>query len=117
MRRLWFKKEMKYAILKGQKTATTRDHPISLGQVIAVCGSRFKPEPFAILEIQGRLPIRKDSVIHMFYREEGFSSSEEMEAFAKKEKLLQTNDVVYFHKFKLVGLLGQNSETKKEEKC
>ena len=110
MRRLWFKKEMKYAILKGQKTATTRDHPIPLGQVIAVCGSRFNPKPFAILEIQGRLPMKKEDVIRLFYREEGFNSSEEMIAFAKKEKLLQTNDVVYFHRFKLVRLLGQKEE-------
>ena len=105
MRRVWFKKQMKSVILKGEKTATTRDHPIPLEQVIAVCGSRFKPEPFAILEIQDRFPMMKEDVIRMFYREEGFKSPEEMTAFAKKEKLLQTDCSVYFHRFKLVKLL------------
>jgi len=105
MRRVWFKKEMKEAILKEIKTATTRNHPIPLGQVVAVCGSRFKPEPFAILDIQIQIPTFKEHVIYYYYKEEGFKSPEEMIAFAKKEKLLQTDDFVYFHRFKLIKKL------------
>ena len=107
MRRIWFKKEMKNAILEGRKTATTRDHPIPLTQVLAVSGSRFKPQPFAILQIEDRIPTTKDIVFRMFYREEGFNSSEEMQAFAKKEKLLETNEQVFYHTFiVLKKLLG-----------
>jgi len=105
MRRIWFKKEIKQAILNGKKVSTTRDHPIPLEQVLAVSGSRFKAEPFAILEIQDRIPTTVENVIRLFYKEEGFSSSEEMTAYAKKNKLLQTENNVFYHKFKIVELL------------
>jgi hypothetical protein len=102
MRRTWFKKEMRQAILDGKKVSTTRDYPIPIGQVEAVSGSRFKPEPFAILEIQDRIPTKVEDVIRMFYKEEGFNSPEEMVAYAKKNKLLQNDVRVWYHRFKIV---------------
>jgi hypothetical protein len=102
MRRVWFKKEMKQAILDGKKVSTTRDHPIPLGQIIAVSGSRFKAEPFAVLDIQDRIPTTVKDVIRLFYKEEGFTSSEEMVIYAKKNKLLQEDASVYYHRFKIV---------------
>jgi len=102
---------MKDAILKEIKTATTRDHPIPLEQVMAVCGSRFKPEPFAILDIRTQIPTFKEYVIQYHYQEEGFKSPEEMVAFAKKEKLLQTDNLVYFHKFKLIKKLEDGGKS------
>ena len=105
MRRIWFKKEMKQAILDGEKVSTTRDHPIPLEKILAVSGSRFKAEPFAVLEIQDRIPATVENVIRLFYKEEGFSSPEEMTVYAKKNKLLQTENYVFYHKFKIVKLL------------
>ncbi len=105
MKRVWFKKEMKQAILDGKKVSTTRDHPIELGQVLAVSGSRFKAEPFAILEIQDRIPTTVSDVIRLFYKEEGFNSPEEVTAYAKKNKLLQTENRVWYHRFEVVRLL------------
>jgi len=104
MRWLHFKKEMRQAILDGKKVSTTRDHPIPLGQVQAVSGSRFKAEPFAVLEIDTRLPMRIPDVIRLFYKEEGFTSPEEMVAYAKKNKLLQNDVPVWFHRFKVVKI-------------
>ena len=109
MRRVWFKKEMRQAILNGKKVSTTRDHPIPLEQVLAVSGSRFKAEPFAVLSIQDRIPTTIENVIRMFYTEEGFTSPEEMVAYAKKNKLLQTEDRVWFHRFKIVEILKLGS--------
>jgi hypothetical protein len=109
MRRIWFKKEMKTAILEGRKTATTRDHPIPLTQVLAVSGSRFKAQPFAILQIEDRLPIVKDAVFRLFYREEGFNSTEEMQNFAKKEGLLKTDGQLFYHTFSVVMRLLEES--------
>ena len=99
MRHVWFKKEMQQAILEGKKTSTTRDHPLPLTQVLAVSGSRFKPKPFAILEIEDRLPTTKDVVMRMFYKEAGFESPREMLEYAKKNKLLQTDGQVFYHTF------------------
>ena len=107
MRRVWFKKEMREAILEGKKIATTRDHVLPLEEVLAVSGSRFKAEPFAILRVHTRLPMQKENVIQMFFEEEGFNSSEEMIAYAKKNRLLETNDTVYFHKFDLIKKLKE----------
>jgi hypothetical protein len=105
MRYVWFKKEMRQAILNGKKVSTTRDHPIPIGEVKAVSGSRFKPEPFAILEIQDRISTKIADVIQMFYKEEGFASPEEMVAYAKKNKLLQNDVPVWYHRFKIVNVL------------
>jgi hypothetical protein len=102
MRRVFFKKEMRQAILEGKKVSTTRDHPIPLGQVLAVSGSRFKAEPFAVLEILDRVPTTVRGVIRMFYEDEGFSSPQQMLAYAKKNKLLQTDGQVWVHRFKIV---------------
>lgn len=107
MRWVWFKKEMRQAILDGKKVSTTRDHPIPLGQVQAVSGSRFKAEPFAILEIQDRIPTKIENVIRMFYKEEGFISPEEMIAYARKNHLLQNDVPVWYHRFKLVSVFDE----------
>ena len=109
MRRVWFKKEMRQAILDGKKVSTTRDHPLPLEKVLAVSGSRFKAEPFAVLEIVYQLRTKIATVVQTFYREEGFSSSEELLAYAKKNKLLQTDGPVWYHRFKIVERLGVGS--------
>jgi len=106
MRFVWFKKEMRQAILDGKKVSTTRDHPIPLGKIQAVSGSRFKPERFAILDIQDRIPTSITDVIRLFYKEEGFTSPEEMILYCKKNKLLQNDVPVWYHRFKLVEKVG-----------
>jgi hypothetical protein len=105
MRRVFFKKEMRQAILDGKKVSTTRDHPIPLGRVLAVSGSRFKAEPFAVLEIQDRIPTKIADVTQLFYREEGFTSPEEMAVYAEKNKLLQTDNQVWYHRFKITEVM------------
>ena len=107
MRRVWFKREMKEAILAGRKTATSRTHPLPLGEVLAVCGSRFKAVPFAILKITDRLPMRVEDTIALFYREEGFDSPEAMGAFADIERLplIDAKNPVFFHRFQVSELL------------
>ena len=102
MRYVWFKQEMKQAILNGAKTATTRDHALPKEQVLAVTGSRFHPEPFAILEITERFQTSVENVTRKFWREEGFQSQEGMVEFCKTNGLLQTEKPVFFHKFKLI---------------
>jgi hypothetical protein len=102
MKRLWFKFEMRRAILDGKKTSTTREHPVSLGEVLAVSGSRFYPKPFAVLEIRDRFPTTVQNVVTMFYKEEGFTSPEDMTDFLKRNKLLKNDVPVYFHVFKVV---------------
>ena len=103
MNRVWFKGEMKEAILAGKKTATTRSHALPLGENQAVSGSRFKAEPFAILNVTDRFPTTLENVIRMFYREESFQSPDDMVRFLTKERLLlKTQGSVYFHRFVLV---------------
>jgi len=103
MRRVWFKKEMREAILAGEKTATSRPHPLPMERVQAVSGSRFKAQVFAILEIVDRIPSTWRMVIRMFYSEEGFGSPEEMEAYGLKQGLVKNlDDPCFFHRFKLV---------------
>lgn len=102
LRRVWFKQEMRERILDGRKVATTRNHALPLADVLAVSGSRFNAEPFAILTIQDRIPTNVESVYNLFYREEGFETTQEMKDYAHKEKLLQNVDgQVFYHKFKL----------------
>jgi len=114
MRRVWFKREMKEAILAGRKTATTRTHPLALGECLAVSGSRFKTVPFAVIKITDRFPARVEDIINSFYREEGFSSPEEMGAFADRERLplIDAKNPVFFHRFVVVKKLieSQNVE-------
>ena len=107
MRRVWFKREMKEAILAGRKRATSRTHPIPLGEILAVSGSRFNAVPFAILKITDRLPMRVEDIICSFYREEGFNSPEEMGAFADREHLplIDAKNPIFFHRFVVVKKL------------
>lgn len=105
MRRVWFKKEMKEAILKGEKTATSRPHPLPLEKVQAVSGSRYKAKVFAILDIWERVATKPSHVIGHLYREEGFSSPENMVDFMFKENLhWDEREPLYFHRFKLVDV-------------
>jgi len=108
MRRVWFKKEMRDAILEGRKTSTTRNHPLPLQpeKLLAVSGSRFKAVPFAVLEVHTRIPMTVQNVFEMFYKEEGFESVAEMYLYSKKNKLLQNGGTVYFHRFKIVEKVG-----------
>ena len=107
MRRVWFKREMKEPILAGRKTATTRAHPLPLGEVLAVSGSRFNAVPFAIIKITDRIPARVEDVINSFYREEGFDSPEAMGAFADAKRLpvINAKNPVFFHRFEVVRIL------------
>jgi len=103
MKRVWFKREMKEAILARKKTATTRTHALPLGECQAVSGSRFKAKPFAVLKIMDRFPTTLENVIRMFYKEEGFQSPDDMVKFLTKERLLlKAQGPVYFHRFVLV---------------
>jgi len=108
MRRVWFKREMKEAILAGRKTATTRDHPLTLGKNLAVTGSFYKAVPFAIIKVTDRFPTTLENVIGSFYVEEGFDSPEAMGAFLEKERfpLLDAKNPVFFHRFELVRVLS-----------
>lgn len=111
MKRLWFKFEMRRAILDGKKTSTTREHPLSFGEVLAVSGSRFHAKPFAVLEIRDRFPTKLENVVAMFYKEEGFTSPEDMRDFLKRNKLFKialnpfVETPVYFHVFRVVRTL------------
>jgi hypothetical protein len=107
MRRVWFKREMREAILAGRKTATTRTHALPLGEVLAVSGPRFKAVPFAVIEILDRIRTTVENVIAEFYREEGFDSPEAMGAFLEKERLplLDAQNPVFFHRFKLLRII------------
>jgi len=46
MRRIWFKSVFREPILKGAKTATTRDHQKDLGKWLAVTGPYQYMEDF-----------------------------------------------------------------------
>ena len=107
MRRVWFTKEMKGAIVKGRKTATTRNHPLKLDEdYLAVSGSWFKAEPFAVIRITGRLPIILQRAIDCFYYEEGFDSGAEMLGFLIKKRFFKktfrsVEDDAFFHRFEV----------------
>lgn len=103
MRRVWFKKEMKQAILEGTKTATSCSHALPVERVQAVSGSRFKAQVFAILEITDRIPSTWENIIRLFYKEEGFSSPEEMQVYGYKQGLIQSvKDPAFFHRFSVI---------------
>lgn len=108
MRRVWFKREMKEAILAGRKTATTRDYPLTLGKNLAVTGSFYKAAPFAVLKVTERFPTTLENVIAWFYREEGFDSPEAMGAFLDRERLplLDAKNPVFFHRFQVIKVLS-----------
>lgn len=97
---------MKEAILTGQKTATTRYRPLGVGEKYqAVSGPPFKAEPFAVVEIQDRIPSTWKTVVEMFYKEEGFDSPEKMSKFLWERKLIYSlDDAVFFHRFKVIEL-------------
>jgi len=102
MKRVWFKVEMRDAILAGRKTATTRDHLLPLGDVRAVTGSRYAATPFAILTIRDRLATTLASVVSRHYREEGFASPELMHGYALAHGLPHEMAAhVWFHRFQV----------------
>jgi hypothetical protein len=110
MRRLWFKKEMRQAILDGKKVSTTRDHLIRLGLILAISGPRFKAEPFAVLSIIDATQMTVESVMQLFYAEEGFNSPEEANTYAKKNNLLQTRKPVWYHRFKIIEIKSKKED-------
>jgi len=109
--RVWFKKAMRDAILEGRKTATSRNHRISrraASSVLAVCGSRFKAVPFAVLRITAVEEMKPSEIFGQHYREEGFNSSEKMVDFADKERLHWDERVpMFFHRFEVIQKLTE----------
>lgn len=109
MRRLWFKKEMKDAILRGDKRATTRNHKLKVrGLYRAVSGQRFKAEPFAILKITSRREIEhlaKHCMAH--FPQEGFNSGQEMIDFirANLPNYIENYEqaALYYHTFRVIS--------------
>lgn len=103
MRRIWFKEEMKNAILNGNKTATTRDHQKALGEWEATTGSFDQAKPFAIINITENSPNTwAHSLAH--WKEEGFDSKEDMHRFAFETGLNRYSraPVLYFHRFLVI---------------
>jgi hypothetical protein len=105
VKRLWFKAAMKYAILQCHKSATTRINPLKVGECYqAVSGSRFKAEPFAVLQITSRRKV-EDLTYHCtnHFRQEGFSSPVAMGEYISKNlpEYVHTRPL-YYHTFKEV---------------
>ncbi len=97
---------MRQAIIDKKKCSTTRDHQIPLGLVKAVSGSRFKAEPFAILEILTNKEVTVETDFKYFWDYEGFDSEEAMREYCRKEKLLQDpNAHVWLHIFRVMQYL------------
>lgn len=106
MRRVWFKKAMREAILTKKKTATSRTHPLPLGKVQAVSGSRYNAKAFAILDVWERVETKPSHVIGRLYSEEGFNSANEMVDFMFKENLRWNERLpLFFHRFKLIEVV------------
>lgn len=105
MRRLWFKADMKDAILEGRKNRTTRTHPLKVGEDYqAVSGSRFKAQPFAILQIVSMFQTTAHALIHNNFEQEGFESPQQMTDWLMKAKLLDKwvqSDGLYTHRFEI----------------
>ncbi len=113
MRRLYFKKEMAAAILRGEKTATTRTNPLPLDEpILAVRGSYYKQEPFAMIEIQDRRATTWSRVIDSFFASEGFASSLEMRRYLKKKNLMKAgeDEFLYFHQLKVLTTMKEKAE-------
>lgn len=105
MRRLWFKEEMRAAILQGTKTCTTRYHELKKGQQYrAVSGSRFKAKPFAVIKILTSIPTNWGVVTGGFYMPEGFKSQFAMTKYLIKNDLIRKDfdDLVFSHSFEVV---------------
>lgn len=101
MKRLWFKKKMRDAILLGVKTRTSRTHPLDVGhEYLAVSGSRFKAQPFGVIKIESRFPTTLRKICEDLYQEEGFSSPKDAWMFVTKElPQYQTSEILYTHRF------------------
>lgn len=85
-RRFWFKREMAEAILEGRKTETTRDHQKGLGSWVAVTGSYYDATPFAVIKVVANPPTTWARQVGR-WREEGFTSRNDMAAWCKREGL------------------------------
>ena len=100
--RIWFKAEMKKAVLEGRKTATTRGHQKKLGDWLAVTGSRYDPVPFAVLRITENAESTWANSLGNF-EVEGFTDRAEMERFVADAGLAYSQaDRLYFHRFQVV---------------
>ncbi len=102
MRRLWFKEEMKGAIMLGRKSATTRAHPLKVGETyLAVSGSRYKAKPFCRVKITSQREIDLlTEHCSKHFRREGFKSSVDMALYIRKNlPEYLTKRPLYYHTF------------------
>lgn len=101
--RIWFTRQMREAILAGRKTATTRDHQKGLGDWLAVGGSYFSADPFAVITITENSESTWEHSLENF-RAEGFESLEGMHRFAYETGLDRYAKAphLYFHRFEVV---------------
>lgn len=100
--RIWFTKQMREAVLADKKTATTRDHQKELGDWLAVSGSYYDPNPFAVITITENSESTWSNSLANF-REEGFESLEDMHRFAYATGLQRYARAphLYFHRFEV----------------
>jgi hypothetical protein len=89
---------MAYKTQQGLKTKTTRYKAWKVGEISnAVFGSRYKPVVFGIIKVNSAIPTTWRASCASNWREEGFSSGEDMVAFIFKHKLVKNtiDDEVY----------------------
>jgi uncharacterized protein YqfB (UPF0267 family) len=106
--RIWFKEDMKRALLAGKKTTTTRYKQHKNGLYLAVTGSYYDAKPFAVIQIVSSEAMTWDDVLSWHYAEEGFESPWHMEKWGREQKLLKGSgyleDHVYLHHLLVVGV-------------
>lgn len=104
MQQIHFKKQFVPLILNGTKTSTARYSLKPAGEYKAVQGSRFKPKQFATILLTPAEYTQWKDIIANCYKEEGFATPEEMQAFLVKEKLVKgdLNDKVYRYVIRMV---------------
>ena len=111
MRRIFFKEEMKAAILAGKKTATTRDHQKALGEWEACTGSYYRPRPFAVINLTEN---DKNTWAHSLahWSDEGFDALEDMHRFAFETGLNRYAKApeLYYHVFAVVKHLMETAK-------
>lgn len=85
-----FTKEMAYKVQKGLKTKTTRYKAWKIQEVSKVVfGSRYKPIKFGTIKVKSAILTTWRASCASNFREEGFSSEEDMVAFIFKHKLVK----------------------------
>lgn len=100
MKRLWFKKEMRDAIVRGEKTSTSRKHPLKVGETYtAVCGSRFNAYPFAHVKIDSIQLLPFGDVARLHWKEEGFKSEKDMQTWISAHLPGYEGVELWYHEF------------------